>query len=277
MLTPATGLSDTPSTASGYRLTRAGISVPQVAAVLGSTFGLSGAPVQTDTGWTIGASGGPSLTVSDDPLVSWTFTDPQVSASPATGEQLEPARAIELTSAVLQSIGVDTTAVDWQVDRYFGRTAATAWQLVAGERTQLSWQLAYDPSGALVQASGFSAGIEEVPGYPVVGAATAVTRSTTSPWSAVGPSPVSGPTTVDATASPSPSPSPDKPGVALPVTEAVVTDATLGLAQFRQVDGGVLMLPAYLLTAEDGSRWSMLAVDEPYVRFVDLPYPSSTR
>lgn len=277
VLTPGTGLPDTPTTASGYRLTRAGISVPQVAAVLASTFGLTGAPVQGDDGWTVGTTGGPTLTVRDDPLVSWTYTDAAVAASPAVGEQLEPARAIELTSAVLQSIGVDTTAVDWQVDRYSGRTAATAWQLVAGERTQLSWQLAFDASGAVVQASGFSAGIEEVPGYPVVGAVTAVTRSATSPWSAVGPTPVSGPTATDASASPSPSPSADKPGVAVPVTEAVVTEATLGLAQFRQPDGGVLMLPAYLLTAEDGSRWSMLAVDEPYVDFVDLPYPTRAR
>lgn len=280
VLTPGAGLPDTATVASGYRLAASGISGPQVASVLAGTFGITGQPLAQDGAWVVGTAGGPTLTVNDDPLVSWVYEDPTVQASPATGEQLEPARAIELASALLGSIGVDTTSVDWQVDRYFGRTAAIAWQLVGGSRTQLSWQVAFDPSGDLVQASGFSAGIEEVPGYPVLGAASAVTRSTSSPWSAIGPTFISGPAATGPPASPGPSPRPsatpsalDRPAVTVPVTTATVADATLGLAQYWQPDGGVLMLPSYTLTAEDGSRWSLLAVDEPYVQFADQPYP----
>ena len=61
----------------------------------------------------------------------------------------------------------------------------------------------------------------------------------------------------------------------MPVTEVTVTEAVLGLAQYWQPDGGMLMLPSYTLTGEDGSRWSLLAVDEPYVQFVDQPYPTA--
>ena len=35
------------------------------------------------------------------------------------------------------------------------------------------------------------------------------------------------------------------------------------------------MLPSYVLSGDDGSRWSLLAVDEPYVQFVDQPYPTA--
>jgi hypothetical protein len=274
VLTAAPGLPDTTTVASGYRLVNAGISGAQVAGVLSTAFGASGQPVEEDGAWVVGAPGGPQLTVLDDPLFTWTFEDSAVRASPATGEQLEPATAIELTSALLGSIGIDVASVDWQVDRYFGRTAVTAWQLVGGQRTELGWQVAFDPSGAVVEASGFSAGLEEVPGYPVLGAASAVTRSGSLPWSLVAASPARAP---EAVASPSASPlSPlARPGISVPVSEVTVTDAVLGLAQYWQPDGGMLMLPSYVLTGDDGSAWSLLAVDEPYVQFVDQPYPTA--
>ena len=53
--------------------------------------------------------------------------------------------------------------------------------------------------------------------------------------------------------------------------EIGVTDAELGLAQYWQPDGSVLMLPSYTVTGEDGSTWSVLAVEDEYVQFVDEP------
>lgn len=274
ILSAAPGLPDTATLASGYRLVNAGISGAQVAGVLAAALGAPGLPVEEDGSWVVGAPGGPMLTVTDDPLFTWTFEDTGALASPAIGEQLEPATAIELTSALLGSIGVDVASVDWQVDRYFGRTAVTAWQLVSGQRTELGWQVALDPSGAVVQASGFSAGLEEVPGYPVLGAASAIARSASQPWSLVGASPAGVP---EAAASPSASPLTPlaRPGISVPVSEVTVTEATLGLAQYWQPDGGMLMLPSYALSGDDGSRWSLLAVEEPYVQFVDQPYPTA--
>jgi hypothetical protein len=168
------------------------------------------------------------------------------------------------------------------VDRYADFTAVTAWQVVAGERSQLSWQLAFNPDGGVVRASGFSAGLEPVPGYPVVGAATAVNRSVQPPWSAVPATLIDVPTadqTADGAATPSSSPSSsaaDRPAVEVTVAEATVTDAILGLAQYWQPDGSVLMLPSYVLTADDGSRWSLLAVSDADVSFIPPTYPSAT-
>ena len=274
VLTAAPGLADTATVATGYRLANAGISGAQVAGVLAAALGATGRPVEEDGSWVVGAPGGPKLTVNDDPLFTWSFEDTGALASPAIGDQLEPATAIELTSALLGSIGVDVGSVDWQVDRYFGRTAVTAWQLVGEQRTELGWQVAYDPSGAVVQASGFSAGLEEVPGYPVLGAASAIARSTSQPWSILGASPAQAP---EASTSPSAPPLTPLalPGITVPVSKVLVTEATLGLAQYWQPDGGMLMLPSYELTGDDGSRWSLLAIEEPYVQFVDQPYPTA--
>jgi len=295
ILTAAPGLADTPGTAAGYRLVNAGISGGQVAAVLASTFGAVGTPVESDGVWTVGDGGAASLKVTADPLFTWTFEDPAGLASPALGQQLEPGEAIELASTILAGIGVDVSAVDWQVDLYADRTTAIAWQLVSGQRTQLSWQLSFDPDGAVVEASGFSAGLEQVPDYPVVGAATAVSRLGAAPWWTLAPTRVAGPAGTEDTAPPaedsvpsasasvapstSPAPSPsasastaaDRPSLVVPVADVTVIDAELGLAQYWQPDGSVLMLPSYTVTGEDGSTWSVLAVDDAYVQFVDQP------
>jgi hypothetical protein len=343
VLTAGPGLPDEPGTATGYRLVNTGISGGQVAAVLASTFGASGAPEQDGITWTVGAPGQPTLTVTADPLFSWRFEDPVRSASPAIGPQLDASQAIELAGTLLAGIGVDTSSVDWQVDRYADRAVVIAWQLVGEERTQLAWQMAFDPDGNVLSASGFSAGVEAVPGYAVVGAATAVQRSNTAPWWVLGPSlvepaatgpdgavtpsaspevvpeslpasesasasasasaslppsedPVFGESTEPSFGSDAPLPSasasastpgsatpeatPDgtpsfapsdpaalAPPLAVPVADVTVVDAELGLAQYWQPDGSVLMLPSYLLTGDDGSRWSLIAVTEQYIDF----------
>ena len=59
------------------------------------------------------------------------------------------------------------------------------------------------------------------------------------------------------------------------MSDILVTEAELGLAQFRQSDGDLLILPAYELTGDDGSRWSLIAVTSADVDFVDQPYPTS--
>ncbi len=283
VLAAGPGLSDDATSATGYRLVNAGISGAQVAAVLAQTFGSSGQPVEEGDSWVVGAAGTPTLTVRKDPLFTWSFEDPARLGSPAVGEQFEPATAIELTNALLGGIGVDTTTVDWRVDRFSDRTSVTAWQLVAGKRTDLSWRIVFAPDGSVLEASGFSAGIEVVPDYPVIGAVTAIERSRTSPWSALGASPVPlaglEQPTPEASASPGTPAQADgdasRPVVAVPVTDVTVTGAELGLAQYWQPDGSVLMLPSYLLTGVDGSRWSLIAVDDPYVTFIDQPYPTA--
>ncbi len=278
ILSAAPGLEDSPTSASGYRLVNGGISGAQVAGVLGSVFGATGSPVAEGDSWVVGTPGGPTVTVDDDPLMSWRFEDPSAGSVTATAPPMTSERALELATLLLGSIGVDTSSVDWQVDRFSASTIATAWQLVAGARTQLAWRVGFDPSGAVVAASGFSAGFEEIPEYSVVGAATAVERSGQPAWTAIPPRLISGPgdeIVPTASATPSASTSPDQPGLTVPVLDVTVAGAELGLAQYWQPDGGLLILPAYRLAGADGSSWSLLAVADTYVSFVSQAYPTA--
>ncbi len=278
ILSAAPGLDDTETTASGYRLVNGGISGAQVAGVLGSVFGAFGTPVSDGDSWVVGSEGGPTVTVDNDPLVSWRFEDPSRVTPPATGPPMTPERALGLATLLLGSIGVDTASVDWQVDRFADAMQVTAWQLVAGARTQLAWRVGFDAAGSVAEASGFSAGFEEVPEYQVVGAATAVERSGQPRWTAIPPRLITGPPEdagPNPSATASPTAAPPLPGLSVPVHDVTVTGAELGLAQYWQPDGGLLILPAYRLAGEDGSSWSLLAVGDQYVAFVNQPYPAA--
>jgi hypothetical protein len=280
---PSPDLPDTGGIATGYRLVSDGISGGQVAGVLASVLGVTGQPKQQEDGsWTVGSTGAAQVTVEAGPLVSWSFEDPAALASPSPGAPLAADRAIELAGALLGSVGVDTASIDWQVERYADAIEVTAWQLLGDARTQLAWHVTLGPTGEVVKASGFSAGLEEVTGYPVLGAASAVRRSALPTWSAVGPAPIfatadaaaATPDATSATPSASTTALAGRPLLAVPLSQVTVTGAELALAQFWQPDGSLLILPAYTLTGADGSRWSLLAVDDQYVRFVDQPYPS---
>jgi hypothetical protein len=284
VFTAAGDLSNTPGTASGYWLNRAGLDPTAVAGALATAFGVAGQPVPMAGTVVVGSADGTgvSLRVKDDPLMSWSYSDP-LALDATNGVAITQERAVRLSSALLADIGVDvgTDAVDWQVDRYADRIAVTAWQLVDGDRTELGWRIEFGAKDSVLAASGFSATLQEVPGYAVVGAATAVRRSALPTWAAVGPTPryeTSGDaatSTASATATTVTSPSSTaRPALRIPMAGIVVTGAELGLAQFWQPDGGLLILPAYLLDGDDGSRWSLIAVASDYVDFVDVPYPT---
>ena len=278
----ASDLVDTPTTASGYRLTRGQVDGAALAARLAEAVGLAGEVTQTTTGWVVGdpaETSAPSLTVADDPLLTWTYVDP---AQITAGAGLSPQRAQSLGSALLSGIGVDPGAIDWEVERYSDATQVTAWQVLNGARTSLAWRLAFGPGGVLLRASGFAAGLVEIPGYPVIGAATAVRRASLPAWAYLGPRPADALTTgTAATQSPTPSATPvgtaiGRPALRVPMSGIVVTGAELGLAQFWQPDGDLLILPAYRLTGDDGSQWSLIAVSGEDVHFIDVPYPSAS-
>ena len=268
-------LSDDSGTAPGYRLVNSAISGAQVASILASTFGATGDVVTTETGWAVGQAGEPSVTVTSDPLFSWTFEDPAALSLPAAGDPLDPAEAISAATDALAGIGVDISTVEYQVDFPEGRTGVSAWQLVGDQRTQLGWRLVFDADGSVLAASGFSSGLQGVPDYPVVGAASAVSRSQQSPWTALPASPVaSAPGAPTEEVVPQPDPT-GRPTFDLPMSTVDVVSAELGLAQYWQPDGSILLLPSYILTGADGSTWSILAVAESAVTFTDQPFPST--
>ena len=304
VLVPGSGLSDTATTASAYRLTTAGLDPQKVAARLAGAFGVAGAPRSSTDQVVIGDLA--TVTVHRDARMSWEFQDPQAAASAPVGTLPTRAQALDLAQALLGGIGVDSVAVDWQVERVADGVRVTGWQLVAGARTSLAWTVTLGRSGAVLGATGFSAGLQELPGYPVVGARFAVARGGVTPWTALPPLPVApaaapaaaaaapaaaapGPSasgatasgatatapTAASTASPVP-PGPPGPVLQVPVQQVTVTDATLGLAQYPQADGSLLILPAWLVTGTDGSQWSVIAVAGDAVSFGTPASPSAS-
>ena len=284
IFTPAQGLADSPGTASGYRLTRGQIDGTALARSLATTFAVSGDVGRTSTGWQVGDPSNEStssVVVNDDPLMTWQFVDRAASSGAAAGVANAPERAQEIAASLLSGLGVDVSTVDWQVDRFADVIRMTAWQTVKGARTQLAWTVSLGRDGSVVNASGFAAGLVEIPGYPVIGAATAVRRSGLPTWATLGPRSLEASAESSTTASASPSPlatlnASGRPALRVPIADVVVTAADLGLAQFWQPDGDLLILPAYRLTGDDGSRWSLIAITGDDVKFIDVPYPTAT-
>ena len=277
VLDAAPGLANTASTASAYRLTTAGVDPEKLAARLAQAFGIAGAARTSNEQVVVGdaAGAGAVLTVHRDARLSWEFADASASSAAPVGALPTKAQAVDLARGVLDGIGVDTAHVDWQVERVNGGVRVTAWQLLDGQRTALAWTVTAGRSGSVIAATGVAAGLQEIPDVAVVGARFAVNRSRVAPWSALPPIAVS-PATSAVTSAPVSASRVAGAILTVPVARVTVTDARLGLAQYPQPDGSLLLLPSWVLTGSDGSTWSLIATDSATVDFAAEPTPSAS-
>lgn len=193
--------------------------------------------------------------------------------------------AVREARKILSTLGVSDEAVDgidveWESGSDDYTTWVTAWQRVDGQRTQLSWSFTFGGE-TVAWANGFAAGLEQVPSYPIVGARTAVTRTSDPRFTAFGPTPLDYGIAVpmaeardDATASSDESasasvPQGDPRRVQVWWDPMTATGAELSLAQYWQPDGTLLILPAYrVTTADDRGTWAIIAVAQTAVEFV---------
>jgi len=324
-LVPGEGLPDEPGTAAGYRLDSTGVDLEALARQLGAAFGIKGDPVDQEYGWMVGATDGtgPTIWVGEDATVSWSFSDPTqdpwscgvvslpepapadgsteggsnaAGSEPAAPEACKPEvapiserDAVREARKILATLGVSDKPVDgidveWESGSDDYTTWVTAWQRVDGQRTQLSWSFTF-AGESVAWANGFAAGLEKVPSYPIVGALTAVTRSSDPRFAAFGPTPLDfggvvpmesaredGTVSSDASVSSGSSPAVPKSDprrVQVWWDPATVTGAELTLAQYWQPDGTLLILPAYrVTTADDRGTWAIIAVAPTAVEFV---------
>ena len=147
-----------------------------------------------------------------------------------------------------------------------------------GERTQLQWSIGFFGDGEISSAYGFSAGLVEIPGYAIIGVKDAIARLNQPGWSALQPAMIyNGDVNIavenEPAAQPTMPPNPTylgRPALGVTITVATITKSELGLAQYWQPDGTILLLPAYLISDKDGHQWSMLAVDDAYVAFTQV-------
>jgi len=309
-MVPGDGLPDDPATAPGYRLDGSSVDRRALARQLASVMGVSGNLVKQDYGWTIGSTDGmgSSIWVSNDPTVTWSYNDPTrdpwscgavPEPAPADGsagnspagrpgacdpefEPISERDAVRLAREVLASLGVSDKPVDgidveWESGSDDYTSWVTAWQRIDGQRTQMSWSFTF-AGERIAWANGFAAGLEQVTPYPIVGARTAVLRSSDPRYSAFGPTPLGGGIVVpmtepgDTTVSSDSSPRVTQGNPRLVQVwwdPVVATGAELSLAQYWQPDGTLLILPAYrVTTADDRGTWAIIAVSGSAVDFV---------
>lgn len=315
-IVPGPDLVDEPGTAPGFRLDGSDVDVQALARQLATVFGVDAKPTQQEYGWTVGSldGTGPSIWVGDDATVSWSFNDPTqdpwscgVVAEPlpedgdAAGStdadapdgsvdpcepQLAPIgqrEALREARTILAALGVAEQSVqgvdiEWETGGDDYTTWVTAWQRIDGQRTQLSWSFTF-AGEAVAWANGFAAGLEQVPSYPVVGARTAVDRSSDPRFAAFGPTPLdygiavplaeARDDAVSSTEATPTAPAGDPRRVQVWWDPMTAVGAELSLAQYWQPDGTLLILPAYrVTTADDRGTWAIIAVAETAVEFV---------
>lgn len=315
-LLPAPDLPNTSGTAPGYRLVGDGVDREALASLVAATFGVDGSPTEQEYGgWSVGRDDGPTVWVGDDAMVSWSYWNPEISTwdcaviepmpvddagttEPAAPEECLPTTpppstrdAVRQAKAYLASLGVSddpafATGIEWESGTDDWSTYVTAWQLVDGQRTQLSWSFSFTGEG-LSSSNGFAAGLEQIPAYPIVGARTAVLRSADPKYAALGPTfldgnmvypmaearDVTGAEDSGAATSSAP-PAGDPAKVQVSWDPALATGAELTLVQYWQPDGTLLILPAYAIsTADDRGTWGLIAVADSALDFI-TPTPA---
>ncbi|MEI6373538.1 MAG: hypothetical protein WCP26_07115 [Actinomycetes bacterium] len=198
--------------------------------------------------------------------------------------------AIAVARKTMKAAGVDPDGFQWRVEPLGDPNFAyvTASQTVNGQLTGSMWGFSIVGGGKLAGVNGFLAPLVPLGDYDTVSATDAVARLGNPMFggSYGGPMPmaadtrggvavasgtsgsaaVSGNVVVpgDAVASSAPTepPAAMKPGAKFswPVAHVTITKATLGLAQYFQPDGSVVLMPTYQLDSGDQGVYSMTAV-----------------
>ena len=211
-------------------------------------------------------------------------TDPAglPACDPAPGDAPTGDAAIGQVRDLLASLGLDPDAFAYEVldsGDLTTMTTVSAALVVDGQQSGVTWSVTLVDDG-VQSLYGSLATLVDLGEYPVIGAASAVDRLNDPRFGAgyggVMPLAREGAvaddmmTTQEAPAPSDPTVPPTvAPGSALswPVQQVTITQARLGLSLVTQADGAAVLVPAYELTADDGSTWSAIAVDE---RSLDL-------
>lgn len=197
-------------------------------------------------------------------------------AAPPAGD------AVAALRDLMTRLGVDPAGFELEASETYEGDPwryVTAWQVVDGQRTGLSWSASVSASG-LAHLYGFLAETISLGQYAVVSEAEAVERLGDPRFGASGGVIAQAAETRlaeegdTASSNMMPAPNPTVPPtptpgaqIAWPVTDVTITSARLGVAQQYMPDGAVLMLPAYELQDADGNTWSVLAVAEDVLDF----------
>ncbi|MCL3861422.1 hypothetical protein [Actinotalea sp. K2] len=214
--------------------------------------------------------------------------DPEIGVMPVPECQerdLGPAPTGEAAEAVLRdvlaSLGIDAGGLELVVEEHGDpqMTFVTAYQVLDGQRTGAQWsaQLVADGVQSLY---GSLAPLVELGDLDVVSPTEAVERLVDPRFGGGQGGPIAyaeGSVLARGTSETMPVPEEPtvpptvQPGASFrwPVTEAVITQARLGVAVHTQPDGAAVLLPTYELTSSEGGIWSVVAVTDAHLDFSD--------
>lgn len=292
----AVGLPSDAGTATTWAFDATGAFTAERVAEVAAALGIEGEPALVDGSWQVGTTDGTGayLLVYPDGQAGMNFYDPaadpwncQVGDSgkdavecPRSDLGTAPGddEARQLTRDLLGELGLDPDAFEYEVskDEGAGWISVAANQVLDGNRTGTAWWASFTGAG-LQSLSGSLATLVELGDYPVVGAEEAVSRITDPRFgtlnaysilaaenvrdTAVAESGVAEGTAIAPVPSTDP-PVPPAAGAAVPwpVEDVAITSAELGVAQYTTPDGAALLVPAWVLSADDGRSWTVLAL-----------------
>ena len=243
-----------------------------------------------------GLTGEPTPDVVPEPMPSATVIEPQPEPIPSQSECELPLgvfpsdeSAMDLAKAKFSTLGFNVSSANWTVSNYgqiwgYDLQAEAAFKLVTakvlvdGIETNQSWTLTVGPDGVLLGANGFYAKFVATSEYEIVGAKTAVERSQDGLWMNFAPQEVPNDSMFY------PMPLVTDQGVQTEVRRnsngqplldggldrVTITKAEKSLLTWYLNDGTLILLPAYLLSADSSTesrQWLQLAIGDQYLDF----------
>ncbi len=194
---------------------------------------------------------------------------------PATS--VDDAKAATMLADAMRSLGVDPAGFEVSVDPVTEGNEAVRWvsarRVVGGTLTNDTWSATITDDG-IVWLNGSLAEVVELGTYDVISPAEAVRRLGDPRFAQTSPIALGAEAQARADQSvssdgPGPVPAPPAAGepIAWPVADVTITGARLALTQQWTDDGAVLFVPAYELTDDEGSVWSVIAVTDDDLDF----------
>ena len=282
-------LSSDAATAPSYVLSAPG-DFAAASASIASVFGVSGAPSSTpgpDSYWTVGDTSGEYVSFwTDNAELNWEYTDATLTdaAAPVTSDSaptaisttgIDDALALRLAQSDLDGLGVAgpfgdaTYGSDGPFTDGQSWTSVTIPWNVGGPGSGFAFDFTFDASSSLVSADGVAVSVTSGSAYPLVSEAAGVAQLQSEQSSQInggGPILYSPPATSAPSDSDTSGSSGDDVTTTTTPTDVVTLDAaTIEYAEYTLSDGTEVLLPQYVYTGDDGSQWTVLAVDPQYV------------
>lgn len=296
----AVGLGDEPGTATAYGYDSTAAFSSEKASAIAALVGLEGTPELVYGAWHLGSTDwtGPTLDVQPDAATSFYYSDPTQDpwVEGSTAVAVDAATATAQLSDMMTALGVDPAGYTLTVEDTGTQnvTTVTAYPVAGPGATGQMWQLSVSSEG-VYSLSGSLAPLVDLGSYDVVGPTTAVARLTdprfgaTPDYSILADQPLARAEAVspemidpglgddsstadvpadDPAAVPTVPPTPTAgTSFSWPVDEVSITGAELTTTTVYAADGSVALVPAYRLTGDDGSGWTVVAVTEAHLDF----------